>query len=289
MAKRAIKESESNPAYEISVYRPFKAGLPDLRVYFKNMWKRRELAAELARSSLKAQNSTTVLGQLWLVLNPLFLGAIYYTLVVIISGGRHKGPDYLAHLLAGLFAYHFLAQSLSSGSGSVVGGGKLITNRAFPRLIMPVTEVLVAMRRFVPTLIVYVSFHLITQLSWSWKQLLAIPAFALIAIFTMGVTALLATSQVYFRDTRSFLPYVTRIWLYISPILYFPESIPQTFQSLKAFNPLFSLFTCWGDALVRGQIAPVSMWLTAIAWSFGMFVLGLYVFLSREREFAVRI
>ena len=253
------------------------------------MWRRRELAIELARSSLRAQNSTTMLGQLWLVLNPLFLGAIYYTLVVIISGGRHKGPDYLAHLLAGLFAYHFLTQSLSSGSGSVVGGGKLITNRAFPRLIMPFTEVIVAVRRFVPTLVVYFTFHLVSHLSWSWKQLLAIPAFFLIFLFTMGLTALLATSQVYFRDTKSFLPYITRIWLYISPILYFPESIPNAFQPLKAFNPLYSLFSCWGDALVRGQIASVGLWLTATAWSVGLFLLGLYVFLSREREFAVRI
>lgn len=289
MATTPNDTADSKPSYEISVYKPFKAGLPDLRVYFRNMWRRRELSIELARSALRAQNSTTMLGQLWLVLNPLFLGAIYYTLVVIISGGRNKGPDYLAHLLAGLFAYHFLAQSLSSGSGSVVGGGKLITNRAFPRLLLPMTQVFVAVRRFVPTLVVYAVFHLATQLTLSWKQLFAIPAFVLLFIFTTGLTALLATAQVYFRDTKSFLPYVTRIWLYISPILYFPEAIPSVFEPLKAFNPLFSLFTCWGDALVRGEIASGAMWATASIWSFGIFFLGIYVFLAREREFAVRI
>ena len=289
MATAPNEASDSKPAYEVSVYKPFKSGLPELRTYFRNMWRRRELAIEMARSSLRAQNSTTVLGQLWLVLNPLFLGAIYYTLVVIISGGHHKGPDYLAHLLAGLFAYHFLQQCLSSGATSVTGGGKLITNRAFPRLLLPLTEVLVAARRFLPTLFVYGAFHLASGLPLSWKQLLSIPAFFLIFIFTSGLTALLATAQVYFRDTKSFLPYVTRIWMYISPILYFPESIPHSFQAIKSFNPLYSLFSCWGDALVRGEIAAPGVWLAAVLWSFGFFFIGIYVFLSREREFAVRI
>jgi teichoic acid transport system permease protein len=281
--------NDETSTYEVFNYKPFKAGLPNLTSYFKTMWKRRELAAELARSELRAQQSTTVFGQFWLVLNPLFLALIYYTLVVIISGGESKGPDFLAHLLAGLFAYHFVQQSMTGGSQSVTGVGRLITNRSFPRLLLPIAAVIVAFRRFLPTLIVYVIFHLGTQQPISLKQLASIPAFALLIIFCVGLSALLATVQVYFRDTKSFLPYIARIWLYISPVLYYPEAIPSTFAKVMQINPLYSLLTCWSDALVKAEIAPLNTWIAASFWAFSTLFLGVYIFLSREREFAVRI
>ena len=280
---------ESNASEEILIHEPFKAGLPNLPKYLRDIWLRREFAAELSRATMRSQEASTFFGRLWLVINPLFLGSVYFVLVSIISNGAHSGADYMAHLLAGLFAYQFFSQSMMNGSKSVLGVGKLVINRSFPRLILPISSVLIAFYRFLPSIAVYLAFHLITKQPLSLNQLYAIPAFLMIFVFSIGVASLLATLQVYFRDLKSFLPYLSRILLYATPVLYYADAIPENLKFMQYVNPLFGMFGAWGDALVRGEVPATSLWVSGIAWSVGTLLLGTFVFLSREREFAVRI
>ena len=280
------KTSESTA---VSIYSSNKSGLPPLRAYFRDVWRRREFAWELSRSTLRSQQSTTFFGQMWLVINPLLLASVYYVLVMILSGGHNKGPDYFTHLLAGLFAFYFVAGSMSGGASSVTGVGKLILNQAFPRILLPMTAVMVAVRRFLPTMFVYLVISIGLRRPFHWAQLLAIPSFVLLVIFGLGLASLFATLQVYFRDIVSLLPYINRIWLYISPVLYYADQIPAAFAKVMPFNPLYGLMGIWTETLVRGQVPPLNLWINAVAWSLSALVIGVYVFLFKEREFAVRL
>src|SRR4051794_29645778 len=137
---------------EHHVYRPHRAGLPPLGRYLTELWRRRTFVRELARAELKAQNYQTAFGQLWLVLNPLLNAAVYFFLVDILSSGKNRPSNYITHLLAGIFAYTFFSGGVSQAAGSVVGGGRLILNTAFPRLLLPWTQIVIAFFRFLPTL-----------------------------------------------------------------------------------------------------------------------------------------
>src|SRR5215218_8087957 len=86
------------------VYEPHAAGLPPLRSYVRELWRRREFALELSRTRLRAQHFNTAFGQLWLVLNPLLLAGVYFVLVDILRP-RSGGLTFFAHLMACLFAY----------------------------------------------------------------------------------------------------------------------------------------------------------------------------------------
>jgi teichoic acid transport system permease protein len=109
----------------------------------------------------------------------------------------------------------------------------------------------------------------------------------------MGLASFFAALQVYFRDTTSFMPYVNRIWLYSSPILWSIEDVPPRFRPvidvLAVANPLHSLLGGFLEALTRGHVPDLSTWLVAAAWAFGAFAIGSLFFMSREREFAVRL
>lgn len=290
-AVKAVQEDEYTSLHH--VYMPHKTGLPPMRNYIRALWARRQFAAELSRSGIRAAHNDTVFGRLWLVINPLLLACVYFLLVDILSGQK-KGADYFAHLLAGLFAFYFVSGCITTGAASVVGGGKLIMNTAFPRLLLPFSAVRTAFYRFMPTMIVYAVLHVISGRPISAVLLLAVPAFVLIGFFAAGVGAFVGTIQVYFRDLSSFLPYFLRIWLYVSPVLFYTYQLTEKFSHhhllwLAYLNPLYSLLGAWSDILTKSEIPGPLVWAVAFGWSALAFIGGSLFFMSREREFAVRL
>ena len=87
----------------------------------------------------------------------------------------------------------------------------------------------------------------------------------------------------------AFLPYVTRVWMYLTPIIYLYTFFPEDIRWVQHLNPLGGLFTALQQVLIDGTNPSVTYMLGATGWSFGVLVLGIYLFLRRERDFAVRI
>lgn len=291
-AAARTRAEKSGYLRDVQVYEPHRVGLPPLVPYFRELWNRREFAAELSRAETRSSNSRTFFGQIWLVINPLLLAVVYFFLVYII-GRSNRGVDFLVHLIAGIFAYYFLQGAITTGARSVVGGGAIIANMAFPRLLMPLASVRTALVRFVPTIVVYFILHLITRQPLGWQTLLSLYFLACMMVFSAGMAAIFATLQVYFRDTTSFLPYFMRLWLYMSPVLWFAEDaqthMPHIIARFLWLNPLYSILGGWTDLLVRAQVPSLTTWLISAVWAIGAAVAGSLFFMSREREFAVRL
>src|SRR3954447_10537492 len=108
----------------------------------------------MSRTELRAQHFNTALGQLWLVLNPLLLTLVYFVLVDILRHGT-RGAEFFAHLMIGLFAFHFFMQAVLQCTRSVVSSRHLTLNPAFPRVLLPLSSVRTACWRFLPTLPIY--------------------------------------------------------------------------------------------------------------------------------------
>lgn len=290
--KQVAAEPENEFTTIHHVYVPHKAGIPPLQNYVRELWRRREFATEMSKASLRSANTLTVFGQVWLILNPLLLAAVYFLLVQVLSGGT-KGWPFFAQLTAGLFMFYFVSGSMATGAQSVVGGGKLLLNTAFPRLLMPFSAVRTAFFRFLPTLPVYFVFHIIAGLGFHPAMLVSVVFLFLLVVFSLGIASFFATLQVYFRDTTSFMPYLNRIWLYASPVLWGLEAIPAKFEPvltvLEYVNPLYSLLGGFAQCLVNGDVPTLNTFITAAAWAFGTFAVGSLFFMSREREFAVRL
>ncbi len=271
----------------LQVYEPFRAGLPPLRRYWKSLWSRRTFIAEYSRSELREQHFDSVFGQLWLVLNPLLLSAVYYLLIVIIQGSSDSTR--YAHLTATLFLFYLIANSLTGGVKSITAGQRLILNTAFPRIMLPVSAVVIAIFKFLPTLVVFLVIRTVVGLPFSWQMLWAIPVLMITVLLALGLAITISCINVYFRDIASFLPYLTRTLLYLSPILYEASALKPNIRALEVFNPLFPILDSWSRALVHGQAPQTSSILQGLAWAVGIFLIGTYFFLSREREFAVRL
>ena len=271
----------------LQVHEPFKAGLPKLGKYWKSLWSRRTFIAEYSKSELREQHFDSVFGQMWLVINPLLLSAVYFILIVII-GGATDSARYV-HLTATLFLFYLVANSLTGGVKSITAGQRLILNTAFPRIMLPISAVVIAVFKFLPTLIVFFVIKAIVGSPFALEMLWAIPIMLLTVFLALGLAITISCINVYFRDIASFLPYLTRTLLYLSPILYEASSLKPSLRILEFVNPLFPILDSWSRALVHGQTPHLSSMLQGLGWATCIFFIGTYFFLSREREFAVRL
>ncbi len=276
------------PAGPRRVYEPHTSGLPPLVPYVRDLWRRREFGIELSRTNLRARHANTAFGLLWLVLNPLLLASVYFILVDILRGGS-RGSAFFAHLVGGIFAYYFVSQSAQQAVKSVTSGGRLILNTAFPRALLPLASVLTAFLRFLPTLAVYAVLHVALGMPVGPEVLWVVPIIAILVVLASGLAMLVAATQVYFRDLKEFLPYVLRVWLYATPILYFADEVPERYRWLLDANPLGPTLTAWSDALIEGRSPAAGTLLLGLGWALVIFVAGALLFISREREFAVRL
>jgi teichoic acid transport system permease protein len=269
--------------------------VPPIRDYLVDTWDHLTFANEKAKLDLQAAHKNTWFGRLWNVLNPLLLGVVYWLLVIVIFGSGEggiadrSGMQVLAQILGGLFLFQLPSASLALGSRSIIGGGSFVLNTRLPRLLLPISAVISAFRVFFPSLGVYAVIHVIAGDPIGFHLLWAIPLVAILTVISLGLAMTVATLTVYFRDVASFLPYVTRIWLYLTPIIYLYDNIPEALGFGLYANPIGSLFAAWQQVLFEGRAPSMGFVATAVAWAFAALAIGIVSFLRREREFAVRI
>ena len=223
-----------------------------MREYMRSLWSRRTFIAEFSRSELREQNYGSIFGQLWLVLNPLLLSGVYVLLIYVIGGS--SDAIRFGHLTASLFLFYLIANSLTGGVKAITSGQRLILNTSFPRIML-------------------------------W----AIPILLIALIMALGMAILISCINVYFRDISSMLPYLTRSLLYLSPILYEASSVSDRIRTLEIANPIFYLLDAWSRVVVHAEAPSMNGLLHASAWALFIFLTGTYFFLSRERDFAVRL
>jgi teichoic acid transport system permease protein len=203
----------------------------------------------------------------------------------------------LAHILIGLFTFYFAQNTILLGAQSITSGGRLILNQAFPRSLLPLSSALSAARQFAPTIPVYIAVVLIGKLIFpdaalpglTWNYLYLPLLLLPLALTSFGLALLFATMNVYFRDTSKLLSYITRIWLYASPVLWLPDMVSGWHRIILYLNPLGPVLSANSRIWIDG-LAPTAAQLVACAiWSLLALLAGGYFFISRERDFAVRI
>jgi ABC-type polysaccharide/polyol phosphate export permease len=273
-----------------TVYESTASGLPPLRPYFTELKARRRFIWHLARTDLKAEHYDSAIGQLWVILDPLLLAAVYFLLRTVVKpvGTGVDRNAIIAHLLWAVFVFTFVSNTMMSGARSLLNGRQLILNASFPRAALPLVSVIKGVFDFLPTLFIYFVFAFVLGQPFG-APLIYLPVIVvLLTIMTLGLGLLLAPIMVFYRDTGGFLPYATRIWLYITPVLYFVVEIPRSLLPYLRWNPLYPSFAALEQVFNGHWPSTVYLFATAI-WAFGFFFLGAVVFLARERDFAVRL
>ncbi len=271
----------------IEIFTPFKASLPPLGRYWRSLWARRSFINEYSKSELRASHYDSVFGQLWLIINPLLLSGVYFLLIMIIAGNADETR--YAHLTGSLFLFYLVSNAMNGGAKSVTSGEKLILNTAFPRLALPISTTNVAFFKFLPTLPVFLIIKFTLGLEFSWQMLWGFLIILIALMFGLGIAILISAANVYFRDVSTFLPYLNRTLLYVSPVLYEASNVNESIAFIKNINPFFPILDSWSKVMVHNEPLIWSDVSKAAIWAIATLLIGIYIFLTREREFAVRV
>jgi teichoic acid transport system permease protein len=281
----------------VQVFAPHRASLPPLVPYLRSFTRRLRFAYELARTQEKATHFDSPLGALWLVLNPMLLGIVYFLLVSVLSGGKGDWVYNLGRILIGIFTWYYAQNAISFGAVSVINAGGLVLNTAFPRALLPLSSTISAAIMYLPTIPVYLVYFLIgsslddrtPHLPGLNMAMLWLPVmFVIMSVEVYGLAMLFATMTVYFRDTNKFLGYGLRIWLYLTPVL-IPWAAFENHMWAIYLNPLGPIIGGITRIWTEGVPPEPQVLAAAVIWAVVSLVVGGWVFISRERDFAVRI
>lgn len=250
--------------------------------YLRDLWDRREFALYLATGKIKSQNASTTMGLFWFVLNPLLLAMVYFLVFGVIFASRASVEHYMSYLLAGIFAFYYTQRSLLEGANIILGNSKLLANLSFPRMILPIAGMIEAAVGFVASLVPF--FILAATIDGVYPQLAILwllPAVVLHTLFNLGLSTVAARMAIPFRDVNNLFPYLTRLWLYLSPVVYTVQQVPEHLRDFLRINPLVPFLELYRAALLDTPLATGSV-LQAVAWALGIGALGIVTFVRSE-------
>ncbi|MDI1354072.1 MAG: ABC transporter permease [bacterium] len=267
--------------FEIKPQNKFSFGL-------KELWEYRELFYFFTLRDIKVKYKQTVLGFLWAVLQPLVMALLFsFFLGRAISTYTQMEMPYLIFAFSGLVIWGIFSSGLNNAGNSMVSHANIIKKIYFPRLIIPISSVLVGLFDFLMAFVVFAIYCLISKVTFSWMALLYIPlAVALTCMATFGAGTLLASLNVKYRDFRYIIPFLIQFLLFITPVMY-PASIIKNEQVawLFALNPMAAPLDIFRASMEGGTLM-VTHDLISILSSLVLFFVGLVYFRKTEAYFA---
>jgi lipopolysaccharide transport system permease protein len=255
--------------------------------YWHDLWRYRELFRVLAWRDVSVRYKQTVIGAAWALIRP-FLTMIVFTIVFgKIAGLPSQGAPYALLVFAGMLPWTLFSTALADASNSLVSNANLISKVYFPRLIVPTATIVVSLVDFLISLAILVLLMLWYRYTPGW-QILLLPGFIAIAFLaSLGPALWITALNVKYRDFRYVIPFIVQLGLYVSPVGFSSNIIPEQWRLLYSINPMVGVIDGFRWCILGGEnwiYAPGFGMSIAVTGFFMWF--GIHQFRKMERSFA---
>ena len=243
------------------------------------------LVDQLVRRDFKVKYKRSFLGVLWSFLNPLLTMAVQY--IVFSTIFRNDIENFPVYLMTGIVLFNFFSESVGLGLGSIVNNASLINKVYVPKYIYPITRVLSSAINLMISLIPLLGMMAVMGVPFT-KALLLMPlVILLLLVFCIGMSLLLSTCMVFFRDTQFLWGIISLLWVYLTPIFY-PESIiPEVLLKFFHLNPMYQFIYFMRSITLSGiSPSPIS-YLYCMLAALVPLLLGLCVFKRHQDKFVL--
>jgi lipopolysaccharide transport system permease protein len=255
--------------------------------YWQDLWKYRELFYFLSWRDILVRYKQTAIGLAWALIRP-FLTMIVFTIIFgHIAKLPSGGAPYPILVFSAMLPWQFFASALSDCSNSLITNTNLISKVYFPRLIVPTSAVIVNFVDFMISGMILLGLMAWYDFVPDWR-ILTLPVFILIAIAAaIGSGLWLAALNVEYRDFRYIVPFIVQFGLYVSPVGFSSNVVPQEWRLLYSVNPMVGVIDGFRWAILGGES---TIYLPGFLLSVGLVALvlmsGIWYFRRMEQKFA---
>lgn len=251
------------------------------------LWRYRDLVLLLAGNILKNRYKRSLLGILWMLLNPLL-----QTIVLAIAFGalfKSELPRYPIYLLSGLLAWNFMTQTTQYAMGVMAGGGGLLKRIYIPRATYIVAVVGNGLINFLvsilPLALIMLAFQHPVSASWLFLPF----SILILAVFTLGLALLLSTASVFFTDSIDIYQIVVQAGFFLTPIMYPSSVLPVPLSDWLLLNPFCGLIELFRLPIYGNTVPDAGLIAGTTALALATLLAGWTVFTRRADQLAYRL
>lgn len=245
------------------------------------------LLSQLVERDFKTKYRRSVLGILWSLLNPLLIMIVQY--MVFSTLFRFDIPNYSVYLLSGIVMFNYMSEATSQSMTCIIQNASLINKVYIPKYIYPFSRVLSSGVNFIFSLLALYIVIIAAGMRITYAHVAILYAIGCMFVFILGLSLLLATLMVFFRDTQFLYGIVLTVWTYLTPIFY-PESIlPPFMVSVMEFNPMYHFIRFIRFIILNGGIPDPKAWVYCALFAIISLSIGVYVFKRNQNKFILNL
>ncbi len=251
----------------------------------KECWQRRDLIEMLSYRDFKVRYTQTVIGMLWVVINPLVSIMLLFFVFNVIVKVDTEGIPPLLFTVSGLCAWNYFSKVVAEAGISIVGAQALVKKIYFPRLVIPVSKAISGLVELVVVLVLLFILLIFYRYPIEARILLLIPGIFLVFFVGLGCGIWVAALTIRFRDFHYIVPVLLRIGMFVSPIAFGTKIVPHGYKWIVSLNPLTGIIEGFRYALFNIPL-DYGVFMTSVSISLFLLISGIIYFLRMEKYIA---
>jgi len=249
----------------------------------------RYLILQLVRRDILTRYKRSILGVAWTMLNPLGM-MLVWTIAFSQIFKSASLPAYPAFALNGLLAWTFFSQTTTASMVNLVWGGGLLNRIYIPRVSFALAAMGTGLVNMLLSLVPLAVVMLVTGMPFTWTLIFVPVTILIIGAFALGVGLLISTWAVYFPDIAEMYQIVLTAWMFLTPIMYPEEILPQAYRIyITMLNPMYHMVKLFRIPIYYARLPTLMEFLVPLSISLIVLILGWVVFSRKSDEFAYRI
>jgi len=238
----------------------------------------------IVKRDFVARYRKSVLGVLWSLLNPL-LTMLVLAFVFTFLFRRFDIEYFHAYILSGLLIYNFFNESTMLAMNSVIDNEAIIKKIYLPKYLFPLAKVVSSLVNTVFAFFAVLLVFIFTGVPFKWTMLLLPIPIAYVFVFALGVSMFMSSLAVFFRDIRHLYGVLLSLWMFLTPIMYPVDIIPEWAMPFYGLNPLFHFVDYFRALSLRGVVPDLWSNMVCIGFALASVCIGVYVFMSKQDRY----
>lgn len=276
-AKPAVRSAHKSEKVEVSINTaPNISFIDKIKQY-------RFLFEELTKRDFKKKYKRTLLGVLWSVISPFVTFLVQYFVFGYIF--RRHDTQFVIYLLSGTLMFNFFTNATTAGMFSMYSNGGILSKVNVPKSLFVLSSNSAAIFNFLLTLVIYFGFMVFCHVSFGVHLLMMIFPILCLIIFNIGMSYILSSLFVFFRDMQYLYQIFTMLLMYMSAIFYEIDRFPENLRFVFDINPIYHFVTYIRQLVIYATVPDLTSHIICLAFAFGMLAIGYFVHRKTEQKF----